>query len=78
MINDARYQDTTRLMTSYMGGRKRYPPHPMGIGRQDMFKKSFFAGVESALVINDYPPAEIETRHNSTISSNATIVALAK
>ena len=43
-----------------------------------MFKNGLFAGSESALDIDDYPPVEIETLHHSTSSDNATIANLVK
>ena len=43
-------------------------PHPMGLSGQDMFEKGFFAGVESALGLNDYPPSEIQSVYHSNNS----------
>ena len=52
------------------------PPHPVGLSRQDMFKRGFFAGVEYTPGIANYPPVEIETRQHSTSSDDATITTL--
>ena len=50
----------------------------MGLSRQEMFKKGFYAGVESAPGIDNYPPVEIETLHHTTISDDATVDTLEK
>ena len=51
-------------------------PHPTVLSGQEIFEKVFFAGVEPAPDINDYPPEEIETCHHSTSNNDATIVTL--
>ena len=38
------------------GRTPEVPPHPMGLSGQEMFKKCFYAGVESAPGIDNYPP----------------------
>ena len=71
-------QVITRPTTSSMGGRQRYPPHPMGLRRQDMFEKGLFAGIKSARGTDNYPPVKIETRQHRTSSDGVTITTLAK
>ena len=50
----------------------------MGLSGQEMSKKGFFAGIDSAPGIDDYQPVEIETRHHSTGRDYATIATMVK
>ena len=61
-----------------MGRQQKYLPHPLGLSVQEIFEKRFFAGVESAPGIYNYPTVEIESLHHRTSSDNTTIYTLVK
>ena len=60
------------------GRMTKIPPHSLGLIRQEMFEKWFFAGVDSAPGIENYLHVEIETHQYSTSIDYRTIPTMVK